>query len=206
MGRPSRQNARTAPLRGRPRALQLLALRRVVCPAAVAAAPVLVAEGLAAKDAALPVRRAAARRAARHLGRLARRGEVAGDACGFGDHREQSHAPRAPGAGQDVHRERARQKLRPRAVSSGVARWRRLSGRRRRLRVRLRRDARSPPARRREDTRVLHGMEPRWGHAGRQPAQQRQRVHVDGDRSKVMRTRPSGRRSRRSCATGGRST
>ena len=47
---------------------------------------------------------------------------------------------------------------------------------------RRRRETRPPPARRRQHARVLHGVEPRWRHAGGQPAQQRQRVHVHRDR------------------------
>jgi hypothetical protein len=51
----------------------------------------------AAKDLALPVRRATARSAARHLRRLGHRREVAGDACGVGDHCHQLQAPLALG-------------------------------------------------------------------------------------------------------------
>src|SRR4029453_5555427 len=51
----------------RPAARSRSALRRLVCPAAVTS--VLVTERLPAEDAALPVRWAAARRAARYLGR-----------------------------------------------------------------------------------------------------------------------------------------
>ena len=54
--------------------------------------------------------------------------------------------------------------------------------RRGRVRGRLRREARSPRACRCEHTAVLHGVEPRRGHAGRQPTEERQRVHVDRHR------------------------
>ena len=47
--------------------------------------------------------RATARRAARQLGRLAHRREVASDARGVLDHREQPHASLAGGTGEDVH-------------------------------------------------------------------------------------------------------
>ncbi len=82
----------------------------------------LVAQHLPAEDAALPVRRATGRSAARHLGRNAHRREIASDARGVGDHREQPHASRAGGTGEDVHAEGARQQLCPRAVAAGRAR------------------------------------------------------------------------------------
>ena len=105
--------AQSAPLRGHP-ALSPSSLPRLVSPAAVTPAFVLVACGLPAQEAALSVRRATVWAAARHLGRLANGREVAGDTRGVGDHGEQSHAPLALGTGEDVHGERARQKLRPR--------------------------------------------------------------------------------------------
>ena len=68
----------------RPRPWALVApsvpLGRLVCPVAVTAAILLVFEHLPAEHLALPVRRATARGAARHLARLAHHREVAGDA------------------------------------------------------------------------------------------------------------------------------
>ena len=58
-----------------------------------------------------------ARGAVRHLARLVHRNEVACDARGLLDHREQPHESLAEGTAEDVHGEGARQELRPRAVS-----------------------------------------------------------------------------------------
>jgi hypothetical protein len=71
------------------------------------ALPLCSAERLLAKHGALPVWRSAARRAARHLRRLADLGEVASDALGLGDHGEQLHAAVAGRAIEDIERERA---------------------------------------------------------------------------------------------------
>jgi hypothetical protein len=53
----------------------------------------------AAEQAALPVRGTAPRRAAGHFGRLAHRGQEAGDVCRVFHHGEEPHSPLALGAG-----------------------------------------------------------------------------------------------------------
>ena len=86
--------------------------------------------------------------------------------------------PLALGTGEDLHPERAGQKLRPPAVSARALGSLGL-GRRAGIR-RLGGDARPPRARGREPALIV---EPRRGDAGGQPAEQRQGVHVDRDRS-----------------------
>jgi len=82
---------------------------------------------------------------------------------------------------------RPTEKLRPRTVRArallraGFSACR-LRARRRRIRARLRREARSPRGRGCEHARVFQGVEPRRRHAGRQTTERRQRVHVDGHR------------------------
>ena len=144
-------------------------LRHLVCPAAVPPALVLLTEHLAAQHAALPIRRTATRRPARHLGRLPHRGEVPGDARRIFDQREQPHPPLAPGAGENIHREGARQKFRPRAVAPCVIRPARLVARGG-LWGRLRRETRPPRARQGQHARVGGGcaaeVEAHWWPAG----------------------------------------
>ena len=142
----------------------------------------LVAACRSAQDAALPVRRTARGRPRRRLGGLAETAEVARDARGVGDHREQTHAPLASRAREHVEAEGPLQELGPWAVRTTSRHVLDVLHARRACRRRaLRRQTRAELACRAEHPRVPHRMETRGRHRGAQAAEQRQRIEVDGD-------------------------
>src|SRR5438046_8384490 len=128
------------------------------------------AEHVAPQHAALPVRGPAAGGTARHTGWLAHLGEVASNALFVGDQRAQFHAAVAGGAFENIQREGAGEKLRPRPVAAGALGWllllRLLLLRVDEHRGRLGQEARSPHARRSENPCILDRVKSRWWHAG----------------------------------------
>ena len=89
---PIPRRAQTPPPRGPPRAIA--PLRHIICTATATPALSFLAKHLPAEHTALPVGRTAAGRTAGHLGHLQGGGELAGDAHGTLDQREQLQLPR----------------------------------------------------------------------------------------------------------------
>ena len=93
----------------------------------------------------------------------------------------QTHASFALGTLQHGEAEGPAQELGPRSVGATTSGLVVLRGIERQRDGRLGSDARRQLARRREDSRVAHGMELWWRHGRREPTEEGQRVQVDGD-------------------------
>ena len=122
----------------------------------------------------------------RGFGGLAELSQEARDALFVGDDRDELQPAEAHVALEDVDRERAFEELGPRAIAGAsalldvVARGDGVRGRER-LIDGLRHDARTHLAVGSEYAGITHGVKPRRGDGGRQSAEERQRIHVDGD-------------------------